>query len=203
MSAYVIVSAAGIALYQDGLIDPAEMEGPPAPPPDVTPHVAHLLLEPIDWSAQPSPTCVLRWPSLEWEEASSLVELKATKNAEIDRARETANRTYFDFAGMRIACGDIDWKDIMSASAEISLTHEMPADWVGFWKGKDDEGNTQYVPIPDVATWTLFIQAMVARGQTHFRKSQDMKAQLAAATTPEQIAAITWGAGPTQPLENQ
>lgn len=154
------------------------------------------LNAPIDWSAKPSPTHVLRWKGFEqppeWEETFTLEQIKAAKNAEIDLAREHANRTYFDFGGLRIACGDVDWKDIMSASAEISLTHQMPDDWVGFWKGKTPEGVTQYVPIPDVATWTLFIQAMVARGQTHFRKSQGLKVALVAAETPAAVALIKW-----------
>lgn len=157
------------------------------------------IAAPLVWD-NASPTAVLYLIDgvASWVETAPLAEIKARKNAEIDAARESANRTYFDFAGQRIACEDMSWKDIISTNAEISITHQMPANWVGGWKAKDKtpEGGPIYVAIPDVATWVLFIQAMVARGTAHFLKSQGLKNQLAAATSPEQIAAISWGESP-------
>lgn len=114
--------------------------------------------------------------------------LRERKEAEINAARMFANRTYFTFQNKQVACDDLSWNDIISANAEISLTREMPEGWVGGWKTMDDS----YVVITDVATWILFIKAMVSRGTTHFNHSQQLKSLLAAAETPEQIAAINW-----------
>jgi len=68
----------------------------------------------------------------------------------------------------------------------------MPVDWVGGWK---TIANT-YVPIPDVATWGRFYLSMTGQGKVNFAHSQALKAQLAAATTAEQVEEIVWGVLP-------
>lgn len=167
-----------------------------APAPKVLP-----LCEPgcelIEWagdstvlSMQPSATAVLKWSgaSPEWVEVAGLAELKERKAAEINAARLSANQSYFDFAGKQIACDEVSMLDIQCANAEIALTREMPDAWPGAWKALD---NT-YAPVPDIDAWTVFIKAMVSRGVAHFAHAQLRKAELDAATTPEQIAEIYW-----------
>jgi len=72
----------------------------------------------------------------------------------------------------------------------VSLNSAMPPGWasVGGWKAVD---NT-YVVIPDIAAWKAFYLSMFAAGNANFAKAQTLKAQLAAATTVEQINAIVW-----------
>lgn len=143
------------------------------------------------WAA-PSDTCKPTWPvgatGIVWVETAALEDLKAAKNAEINAARLKANRTSFQYGGKAIACDELSMIDIQSANGSVAITGALPGGWPGAWKAMD---NT-YVPIPDVATWTAFYQAMVDTGTANFNHSQDLKAQLAAATTPEQVAAIVW-----------
>lgn len=125
---------------------------------------------------------------VEWQEMASLDDLREAKKIEINKCRELANTTYFEFQNKQIACDALAWKDILSANCYVALTGQMPEDWPGGWKTVDNS----YVAIPDVATWTQFIGAMVSRGTAHFHHAQQLKALLGAAETPEQIAAITW-----------
>lgn len=196
MSAYLVVSPEGVVLYQDGLFDAASMDGPPTDPPVVEPNTAILLLEPFDWNSRPSDTSALLWNdgSAEWIETASMADLKAVKNTEIDLAREHANLTYFTFAGQRVRCDGLSWKDIISTNAEISLTREMPEGWIGWWKtmDRDQWDGVIFVAVPDLETWTAFIKAMVRRGLDHFGKAEGLKARLAAAQTAEEVALIKW-----------
>lgn len=150
---------------------------------------------PASWEGTtPSKVLYLIDGEEKWVETATLEAIKIRKNAEIDSKREEANRTYFDFDEGRIACSDVSWKDIMSTSAYVALTHSMPPNWVGGWKTMDKgpNGETQYVDIPDVATWTLFIEAMVNRGLAHFDKSEKLKVRLKEAQTPDEVEALHW-----------
>lgn len=137
-----------------------------------------------------SDTSVAYWQegAVEWIDTASLEALRDAKKLEINKCRELANSTYFEFQEKRIACDALSWKDILSANCLIALTGTLPQGWPGGWKTIDNS----YVAIPDVATWTQFIGAMVSRGTAHFNHSQQLKSLLAAAETPEQIAAIKW-----------
>jgi hypothetical protein len=117
-----------------------------------------------------------------------LATLKSHKNDEINRARLAANRTSFIFQGKDVACDELSRSDIDGTNGDITLTRAMPVDWVGGWKAKDNST----IPIPDVATWTLFYQAMTAQGNANFRKAQTLKTQLSAATDATQVAEIVW-----------
>ena len=163
----------------------------PAPQPSVPGNViveADVIIN--GWPALATPTTVLKWlnGTRTPVETATLDDLKAAKNAEINAARLKANRTSFQYAGKAIACDELSMTDIQSANGAVALTGALPGGWPGAWKAMD---NT-YVMIPDVATWTAFYQAMVDTGTANFNHSQDLKAQLAAATTPEQVAAIVW-----------
>jgi hypothetical protein len=64
----------------------------------------------------------------------------------------------------------------------------LPAGWVGGWKSVDNS----ILIISTVAEWNAFYDSMIAQGQANFAKSESLKAQLASATTAEQVAAIVW-----------
>lgn len=70
----------------------------------------------------------------------------------------------------------------------VALYGALPPGFPGAWKAVD---NT-YLPIANVDAWKVFYTAMVAQGAANFAHAQELKAQLAAATTPEAVAAIVW-----------
>lgn len=120
--------------------------------------------------------------------AGDLGALKATKNAAIDRWRAEANATVFPYGGKEIAVDDLSWKDILSTAGQIALFGTFPADWPGGWKATDKT----YVSMPTIDEFKTMFSAMTARGTQNFNHSQDLKARLAAASTPEEIAVIAW-----------
>lgn len=136
----------------------------------------------------PSVFHVFDWVSKQWFDPRTLQDLKATKNSYINIERLKANQSTFTFNGKQIAVDPLSRGDIDATHGIILLTNAMPVDWVGGWKAVD---NT-FVAIPDKATWESFYTAMVSQGSINFAHSQALKAQLAAATTIEEIEAITW-----------
>lgn len=119
----------------------------------------------------------------------SIEALKAAKNTEINAARLAANQGTFAHAGKLIACDPLSRSDIDGINGFVALTGSLPPGWPGGWKAADNS----LLPIADVAAWTAFYGSMVAAGNAHFAHSQALKAQLAAATTAAEVAAITWG----------
>lgn len=117
-----------------------------------------------------------------------LTSLKEDKNAEINAARLAANQSYFIYGGKQIACDPLSRSDIDGVNGVVSLTGSLPSGFPNVWKAMD---NT-YVPIPNRETWISFYGAMITQGTINFNKSQSLKNQLAAATTKEEVDAITW-----------
>ncbi len=149
-----------------------------------------VLSELIDLHTPPSSTMV---PKLvegrgQWQETATLAELKDLKAAEITQAKIYANFAYFEYAGKRIAVDDASFRELQSTNGYIALFGEMEPHWPGGWKTMDDS----YVIIPDVATWKLFYKAMYGSGLTNFNKSQVLKAEVRAATSPEELSMINW-----------
>lgn len=120
--------------------------------------------------------------------AAALAQAKAAKGQEINTWRLQANRSTFTHAGKLFACDELSRSDIDGTNGYVSLMGVMPPDWPGAWKAID---NT-YLPISTVAGWREFYTAMYAEGAANFMHAQELKAQLAAATTLAQVAAITW-----------
>lgn len=141
--------------------------------------------------SRPSEHHTFNYAIKQWEDPRTLEDLKAAKNAAIDLARERADSTTFMFQGLSIAVDPLSKGDIMGAHGEW-LTGQAPEGWPGGWKSKDKgpNGESLYVPIPDQATWLAFYRAMVAQGTANFAHAQALKAQLAAATTAEEVAAV-------------
>lgn len=136
--------------------------------------------------AQPSPAHVFDYTSKTWVDPRTLDEVKAIKNAAIDRARGVANTSFFVFQGKQISVDPLSRSDIDAAHGAILMLQAMPPGWPGGWKAKD----RTIVQIPDVATWAQFYGTMVATGTANFNHSQVLKAQLAAASTVAEVEAV-------------
>jgi hypothetical protein len=121
-------------------------------------------------------------------DSRTLPELKVAKNAELNAARLLANRSGFEFASKLIASDELSRSDIDAVQAIVARTGAMPAGWPGGWKAVDNS----YLPITDLATWDAFYAAMYQTGLANFARAQNLKAQVEAATTPEEVAAIRW-----------
>lgn len=188
MSIYLEIKD-GVVLQQLGRPDDPDYVGPPAPPPE-GPYEYVYVREYIDSGAYPSDTCVLMWNegSPLWVETAPIEDLRAKKNAEINAKRESLNTNSFTYQGKAIRCAPLDRSDIDGTNGYVALFGEFPEGWQGGWKAID---NT-YVAISTIADWKAFYKAMVDTGNANFRYAQELKFRLAAAETPEQIAAIKW-----------
>jgi hypothetical protein len=120
--------------------------------------------------------------------AVPLEALKLQKNAEINAERLKANLSTFTHSGKVLACDQLSRGDIDAINGYVGTRGTLPANWIGGWKAVD---NTTLL-ISDVAAWNAFYDSMIAQGQANFAHSQALKAQLAAATTAEEVTAITW-----------
>lgn len=168
-----------------------EGEGPPNVPTPMDGHYIVALSQPVLF-AEPSPTSHPFWleGAFTWVEMASLEELRTAKNAQINAAWIAADSSAFSYAGETFRAEPDDVLRLNSINGYISLKREMPPDWIGVWKTMDDT----FIALPDVASWEPFYTAFVMKGVTNYLAAQGLKAQLAAATTAAEIAAITWPA---------
>lgn len=132
----------------------------------------------------------MKWSNatMAWVDERSLDEIKAAKNSEINAARLAANRGTFTHSGKTFACDELSRSDIDGVNGIVALIDALPPSWPGAWKAADNS----YLAIATVGEWTAFYAAMVAQGTTNFVHAQSLKAALAAATTPGEVAAIHW-----------
>jgi len=135
---------------------------------------------------RPSPTHAFNYTTKQWEDPRTLADLKAAKNAAINAARLKANQAHFTFMGEQIAVDALSRSDIDAAHGAWLLAGGPPPGWPGGWKAISNA----IIPITDMATWGQFYGAMVAQGTANFMHAQALKAQLAAATTPEEVEAV-------------
>lgn len=142
--------------------------------------------EPVAIPASPSPNHAFDFTTKTWVDPRTLADVKAAKNAAIDRARAAANTSFFMFQGKQISVDPLSRSDIDAAHGAILMLQAMPPGWPGGWKAKD----RTIVAIPDVAVWSQFYGTMVATGTANFNHSQTLKAQLDAATTIAEVEAI-------------
>ena len=122
------------------------------------------------------------------ESPVDLAALKAAKNADINAWRAAANLSTFPHAGKQIACDELSRSDIDGVANHIALFGEFPAGFPGGWKATD---NTMIARV-DVDAFRAMFASMTAQGTENFNHAQDLKVQLAAASTLEEIAAIQW-----------
>ena len=114
--------------------------------------------------------------------------LKLVKTMEIDAALSAANNGVFVFAGKQFSCDSQARLSIEGVNEYVNLNSSLPSDWSGAWQAIDFTS----VVIPDVAAWAELYAAMVANDQANFAHSQALKDALAAAESPEAVAAINW-----------
>lgn len=193
MTAYAELDTNKYVTRQIGRADPPDFVGPDEPEPPVDPGMTcRKLAADIDYSGQPTPTSRMQWldadPAPKWAETKTLDELKAIKNAEINAGRLTANLSSFPYAGKQIACDALSRSDIDAVNGYVSLTGGFRVGWAGLWKATDNS----YVDVSTVDAWKAFYAAMVDQGQANFSHAQDLKSQLASATTAEAVASINW-----------
>jgi hypothetical protein len=164
-------------------------EGPPPMPEVLEGNRAEALSEAISMTG-PTATSRPRWRdgAVVWEETATLEELKAAKRAEITRERLAADADHFMYQDKAIRTADKDMIDLFSTNGYVALFGEFDASWPGGWKTIDNS----YLPIATVDEWKPFYKAMYCTGIANFRKSQELKAAIDAATTAEQVNSITW-----------
>ena len=119
---------------------------------------------------------------------ADITALKAEKNAEINAWRAVANLSTFPHAGKAIACDALSRSDIDGVANNIALFGVFPDGFPGAWKATD---NTM-IPLPDVDAFRAMYASMTAQGTENFNHAQALKAQLAAASTPEEVVDIQW-----------
>ncbi len=113
---------------------------------------------------------------------------KTSKNLEINTARAAANSRTFPHDGHNFACDALSRSDIDGINGYVALNGDFPAQFPGVWKTVANG----YYPLPDIEVWKAFYAAMVATGAANFAHAQALKARLAAATTIEEVEAISW-----------
>lgn len=118
----------------------------------------------------------------------TLDDLKAAKNAEINAGRATANTSTFTHGGKAISCDPLSRSDVDGVNGYVAIYGALPPAFPGAWKAVDNS----YLLIADVEAWKAFYAAMVAQGAANFAHAQDLKGQLAAAASAEDVAAVTW-----------
>jgi len=118
----------------------------------------------------------------------SITDMRIEKNAQIDTWRAEANFSTFPHAGKQIACDALSRSDIDGVANHIALFGVFPDGWPGGWKATDKT----MLPLADVDAFRAMYASMTTQGTENFNHSQELKARLAATTTPEEIAAIEW-----------
>jgi hypothetical protein len=101
---------------------------------------------------------------------------------------DAANLSGFIHQGLLFATDTSSRSDIDGINGYVALTGTFPDGWAGVWKAKDNS----YLPITTVEQWVAFYTSMVRVGNENFAKAQQLKVQIAAATTKEEVEAITW-----------
>jgi hypothetical protein len=148
--------------------------------------VSEIGPQPADTTELPQPSSAYKWVAGAW--VVDLPTLKVSKNAAINAARLTANRSAFTHAGKVFACDELSRSDIDGANGYVALYDALPPGWPGGWKAVD---NT-YHPIAGVAEWKAFYTSIFLTGNANFAHAQTLKAALANATTTAQVAAVVW-----------
>ena len=118
----------------------------------------------------------------------TLAEQKTAKNLQINQWRTEANNSTFTHLGKSIACDELSRRDIDGVAGEITLNGAFPAGFPNKWKSTDNS----YLSLPDIPAFKAMYSSMTLQGITNFGRSELRKAELASATTIDQLNAIVW-----------
>lgn len=110
------------------------------------------------------------------------------KNAEINAEREKRTFGTFEHQGRAVYCDTLSRSDIDGINGYVALNGAFPDVWPGAWKCADNS----YLTIALIDEWKSFYGSMVSAGSVLYAHAQELKAQLASATTADEIAAIHW-----------
>lgn len=174
-----------VTFLPDGTLDGCFLQEPPVE------HVGRMIVI--------SETIAPEWAGYRANKARDAVELtphpaidldalRSAKREHINAWRAAANLSTFPHAGKEIACDALSRSDIDGVANNIALRGTFPDGFPGGWKATD---NTM-IPLPDVDAFKAMYDSMTARGTENFNHAQELKVLLAAASTPEEIAAIEW-----------
>lgn len=119
---------------------------------------------------------------------AALEAMRLSKTADIDHWRAEANASTFPHGGKLIACDALSRSDIDGVANHIALCGDFPEGFPGGWKATDKT----MLPLADIDAFRAMYASMTAQGTENFNHSQNLKALLAAASTPKEIAAIQW-----------
>jgi len=120
--------------------------------------------------------------------APNIDTMRIEKNAEIDQWRAEANASAFPHGGKLVACDPLSRSDLDGVAHHIALFAAFPEGFPGGWKATDKT----MLPLADADAFRAMYASMTAQGAENFNHSQELKARLSAASTPEEIAAIAW-----------
>lgn len=127
-------------------------------------------------------------PEEKIEHVARLESARNQRRADIDRWRAEANASTFPHGDKQIACDALSRSDLDGVAHHIALFGKFPEGFPGGWKATDKT----MLPLADVEAFRAMYASMTAQGTENFNHSQELKAQLAAASTPEEIATIQW-----------
>lgn len=127
-------------------------------------------------------------PEEKIEQVARLEIVRDQRRADIDRWRAEANASTFPHADKQIACDALSRSDLDGVAHHIALFGNFPEGFPGGWKATDKT----MLPLADIEAFRAMYASMTAQGTENFNHSQELKAQLVAASTPEEIAAIQW-----------
>ena len=125
-----------------------------------------------------------------------LADAKIWKNNDINIGWNDANNGTFMFDGHVIDSNPKAYANLNAVATNIGLMGSFPTDFPNEWKIHDDTT----IPIPDIDTFKLLFSAMTDARNANFIKVQGLKTQLGAATTVEEVNAISWNP-PEEPPE--
>jgi hypothetical protein len=118
----------------------------------------------------------------------SLETAKALKLDEITAAKVRADQDHFIFEGKRIRANADAMLQIQTTMNGVLARGRLRDDWPGGWLAMDGS----VVPIPDVATWYRFHDAIEATGQVYYDRTRTLEALVSRAATLEEVQAIHW-----------
>lgn len=172
----------------------------PVPAPEGEAFTAFVMQHcPVDWfnmmhavrdpdTATPMPLLAVGQVISGAAPAPGFAALLLAKNTEIDNMRAAANASAFPYGGKMIASDALSRSDIDGVANHIALFGTFPEGFPGGWKATDKT----MLPLPDIDAFRAMYAAMTEQGTANFNYSQELKVRLAAASTAEEIAAITW-----------
>ena len=117
-----------------------------------------------------------------------LAEAKISRNGYIDNSRFRINFTSFMHGGKEVSSNQLSRSDIDATNGYVAVFGVLPPGFPGGWIAIDKT----LIAIPDITAWKAFYASMFAAGGANFAIAQSLKTQIAAATTVDEVVAITW-----------